>query len=161
MKSQLMDSVFFQMNKVLQNTAGIDICGCIADTEQLLQKTPESIVNPVYITNGSLNIKVYKEMLCPRVSQEEFHEKLKKFALILDVRDLSQFQMSHEKNAQFVDPFDEKQMQSILEMISYKRGLPIVIVPDDSFVKCQRLESIFMEQKNIPYVSVVHFEKQK
>lgn len=165
MKKQLLESDFFGLNKALQQTASIDIIQCIHDADQLLVKTPETILSPPFIfeclteqqkkeRKMSISLKDYKEFIYPRIDEKEFKSKLSHISVIIDVRPNEEYEKEHFHNAMNIDPMNQEQIQSLIELLNFKQGLPITIIPDFEMKNCHKLENLLF-QKGYPYISIV------
>jgi rhodanese-related sulfurtransferase len=180
LRKKLLDSDFFSINKVLQNMYQVDILKCVADAEILISKTPDSILNPNYILDDPFNkgsskycnllLRDYKELLVPRISVEDFYYKLQNIAIIIDIRTREDYEIYHCPNSIHCED-----NQSILDLIKYKSGLPIVIIPPSNNIsvsssssleqqkeeekliaeKVKQVES-FLLNNSFYYVSVLH-----
>lgn len=165
MKKQLLESDFFGLNKSLQQTASIDIIQCIHDADQLLVKTPESILSPPFIFECltdqqkkerkiSISLREYKEMIYPRIDEKEFKKKLSHISIIIDVRSLEDYDKEHFNHAININPENEEHMNQLFDILNFKQGLPITIIPDFELKKCKKLENI-LYNKGLQYVSIV------
>ena len=194
LRKKILISDFFSINKIVQNIYQVDILQCLKDSEILISKTPDSILNPNYLIDDpnlkkndggigggggggenstsntgtcsgvefdrftkfddstnvgtkinkfrNLRLREYKEYLTPRISIDDFYNKLQNIAIVIDIRNKEEFDEYHIPNS-----INCEDNQSILDLVKYKSGLPIVIV--SSFFEIENEENQKFDKRKI------------
>ena len=224
LRKKILISDFFSINKIVQNIYQVDILQCLKDSEILISKTPDSILNPNYLIDDpnlkknkknndgggiggggggdrgdgesttstsntgtcsgvefdrftkfddsisstkinkfrNLRLREYKEYLTPRISIDDFYNKLQNIAIVIDIRNKEEFDEYHIPNS-----INCEDNQSILDLVKYKSGLPIVIV--SSFFEIENEENqkfvnsieLFLLENSFHFVSGKKKKKEK
>jgi TBC domain-containing protein kinase-like protein len=151
----LLESDFNTM-KTLTDTRSIDIKQCIIDSESIKKRTPLSVVEVPFLQQQEdqsvpMSLSQYREVVCCRISAQEFVKSFENIAIVLDVRGKDAFEKSHCGTAHHVSPDD---LDGILRIVTFRKGLDICIIAN-TLEPAEKVAK-FLIEKHFSYVSVVH-----
>jgi hypothetical protein len=169
-RNELLNSDFNLMMSIFNNSVGdVEIMELIKEYYQIKSKSPISIKDPEFIISyekqgkNIMNVREYKEkLISPRIGINDFKQNMKNISIVLDLReeDVSNGQIQNSihlfmKESEFFYKDSNLFDTNIEDYLKFKKGLPIVIIPDESQQICKKLEIFLCKNNFYQYVSVL------